>query len=68
MQRIKQHNGELRGGARYTKLRRPVEIKYFETYKEHKLAARREYEIKKLSHTEKDQLCQKGYIPLEDFK
>ena len=57
MQRLRQHNGDLQGGARYTKIRRPVTLKYFETYEEHILAAQRECEIKKLSHVEKEQLC-----------
>jgi putative endonuclease len=56
MHRLKQHNGELRGGAHYTKIRRPVALKYFETYMEHNLAAQREFEIKKLSRKEKEQL------------
>lgn len=57
VKRIRQHNGELSGGARYTKIRRPVELKYFEEHISHALAARREYEIKKLSHNEKELLC-----------
>jgi putative endonuclease len=56
-QRLKQHNGELRGGARYTKIRRPVMLKYFEEHISHTIAAQRECEIKKLSHKEKQQLC-----------
>ena len=56
-QRLKQHNGELSGGARYTKIRRPVALKYFETYRAHNLAVQREFEIKKLSHKAKKQLC-----------
>lgn len=56
-QRIRQHNGELSGGARYTKIRRPVTLTYFEEYQSHTLAARRECEIKKLSHRKKEHLC-----------
>jgi putative endonuclease len=56
-QRLKQHNGALRGGARYTKSRRPVTLQYFEEHISHKVAAQREYEIKKLSREEKKKLC-----------
>jgi putative endonuclease len=58
MHRLKQHNGELSGGARYTKTRRPVVLKYFETYMVHNLAFKREFEIKKYSHNQKMRLCQ----------
>lgn len=66
-QRLKQHNGELSGGARYTKIRRPVLLKYFETYGVHRLAAQRESEIKKLSHKEKQQLCISKKIEVSPF-
>ena len=55
-QRLRQHNGELRGGALYTKIRRPVTLHYFEKHISHKIAAQRECEIKKLSHKEKEKL------------
>lgn len=55
--RLKQHNGELSGGALYTKIRRPVILQYFEEHLSHKIAAQREGEIKKLSHKEKGELC-----------
>ncbi|MDO8452247.1 MAG: GIY-YIG nuclease family protein [bacterium] len=43
--RIKQHN-ESKWGAHYTKIRRPVEFKYSETFINLKDARRREREIK----------------------
>lgn len=43
--RIKQHN-ESKWGAHYTKLRRPVILKYSEEFKTLKKARRRETEIK----------------------
>lgn len=43
--RIKEHNTAKRG-AHYTKIRRPVELKYFETFKNIGDARRREAEIK----------------------
>ncbi|HWY79276.1 MAG TPA: GIY-YIG nuclease family protein [Candidatus Sulfotelmatobacter sp.] len=57
--RIKQHNGIVSGGARYTKTRRPVTLSYFEEHLSHSIAVQREYEIKKLSHKEKKYLCLK---------
>jgi putative endonuclease len=55
--RIRQHNGEVSGGARYTKTRRPVILKYYEEHASHINAIQRELEIKKLSHKEKEKLC-----------
>lgn len=43
--RIKQHN-ESKRGAHYTKIRRPVELKYSETFTTLKEARTREAEIK----------------------
>jgi len=43
--RLKQHN-DAKWGAHYTKIRRPVTIKYFETFDDLKTARRREAEIK----------------------
>ena len=65
--RLRQHNGELSGGARYTKIRRPVKLQYFEEHISHATAAQREGEIKKLSHKEKKQLCQKREISIGEF-
>jgi putative endonuclease len=43
--RIKEHN-EYKRGAHYTKIRRPVELRYSETFDNLKNARRRETEIK----------------------
>ena len=43
--RLKAHN-ELKSGAHYTKIRRPVVLKYSETFKTFKEACRREIELK----------------------
>lgn len=43
--RLKQHNNS-KWGAHYTKIRRPVELKYSETFDDLKTARRRETEIK----------------------
>jgi len=44
--RTKQHN-KLKSGAHYTKIRRPVTLKYSEEFKTLKEARKREAEIKK---------------------
>ena len=50
--RVNAHNFE-KTGARYTKSRRPVKLKYFETLKNKSLALRREFALKKLTRTQK---------------
>ena len=51
--RLLQHNGELSGGARYTRGRRPVVLAYREDCDDRGAAQRREAEIKRLSRAEK---------------
>ncbi|MCL2690754.1 MAG: GIY-YIG nuclease family protein [Candidatus Bathyarchaeota archaeon] len=43
-------------GARYTKIHKPQEMVYFEEYVSRSLAMKREREIKKLSHQQKQVL------------
>lgn len=50
--RIKEHN-ERKRGAHYTKIRRPVELKYSETFATLTEARRREAEIKGWRHEKK---------------
>ena len=50
--RIASHN-ESKSGARYTRARRPVVLKYSEKFRLKSKALRREAEIKKLSRTAK---------------
>ncbi len=50
--RLKQHN-ESKQGAHYTKIRRPVVLKYSETFKTLRSARRREAEIKRLRRVKK---------------
>lgn len=51
--RLRQHNGELVGGSRYTRARRPVELLWSATEPDRSSAQRREASIKKLSREEK---------------
>lgn len=54
--RLRQHNGEIVGGATYTSIRKPVKLIYTETYKTHLEAARREVAIKKMPRDKKEEL------------
>lgn len=51
--RLRQHNGELVGGARYTMGRRPVKLLWSEESLDRGAAQRRESGIKKLARDEK---------------
>lgn len=51
--RLRQHNGDLVGGARYTRTRRPVTLVYREACADRSAACRREAEIKSLSRSAK---------------
>ena len=54
--RLRQHNGEIVGGATYTSIRRPVKLIHSESYKTHLEAARREIQIKKMTRKNKEKL------------
>ena len=55
--RLNEHN-KSKGGAHYTKIRRPVILKYFEEFPTLKQAMAREAEIKRLSRKKKLALVQ----------
>lgn len=54
--RLKQHNGLLAGGAKYTKGKQPVQLVYVEEFSTKSEALRREAEIKRLTRKEKEKL------------
>ncbi|CAA0126318.1 Uncharacterised protein [Halioglobus japonicus] len=56
--RLRQHNGALVGGSRYTRGRRPVELLWSDTEPDRSAAQRREASIKKLTREEKLRLLQ----------
>jgi len=56
--RIKQHN-ESKSGAHYTKIRRPVVLKYFEEFTTLREARQRESEIKSWRREKKFNLIKK---------
>jgi len=51
--RLRQHNGELVGGAKYTKVRQPCVLAYSESSVDRRSATKREYEIKQLTRAQK---------------
>lgn len=55
IKRLYQHNN-LKSGAHYTKIRRPVVLSYHETYNTYKEARAREAEIKRLRKEDKEML------------
>ena len=52
--RIKQHNGKLSGGAKYTRSRRPCRLVYKEKAENRSSASKKEYWFKKLSRKQKE--------------
>lgn len=55
--RLRQHNGEIKGGAKYTRVRRPVRIVYQKEFLTHLEACSEEARLKNLTHSEKKALC-----------
>ena len=56
--RLLQHNGELAGGSRYTRGRRPVALLWSDTAPDRSTAQKREASIKRLSRSQKMRLLQ----------
>ncbi len=64
--RFKEHNGELKGGAKYTHSRKPIVLKYHETYETNSLAMKREIELKKLTRAQKEKLIASYQAQIEE--
>ena len=54
--RLKQHNGEIKGGAKYTRSRQPLKLVYQEEVSSRSEALKREIVIKKMSKRAKTTL------------
>ena len=63
LRRLRQHSGELHGGAKYTRTRRPCVLLHVEEYATRSDAMRREAHIKQLSRREKEELIRLGCGP-----
>ncbi len=61
--RLQQHNGIKKGGAKYTRGRRPVKLYYTEKFETHKEAAQREVALKLLTHKQKEETIQ--HLPVQ---
>lgn len=62
--RLHQHN-HAKSGAHYTKIRRPVALKYAERHRTLRVARRREAEIKRWPRAKKLALCATGHaVPM----
>ena len=57
--RLNQHNGLIKGGARYTRKHRPYFLAHLEKLPSRSDALKREYVIKQLTHKEKVVLIKK---------
>ncbi len=51
--RLRQHNGEVAGGAKYTRARRPVRLVHQESFDTQGAALRREYQLKRMPRAKK---------------
>ncbi len=56
---MRQHNGEITGGAVCTSNKRPVKLMHSEAYETHLEAARREVKIKQITRKQKQKLFNK---------
>ncbi len=57
--RIEEHNGDS-SKSKYTRVRKPVKLVYFEKYKTINEVLKREFEIKKLTKAKKEILIKKN--------
>ncbi|MEM1187338.1 MAG: GIY-YIG nuclease family protein [Pseudomonadota bacterium] len=64
--RLRQHNGEISGGARYTRARRPVNLLWSESCVSRAEAQRWEARIKTMSRSAKLRLSRSGLPALPD--
>jgi len=61
IRRIRQHNGEITGGAKYTRVRRPCQLLFFSNQMSHSQACVLESKIKKMKRIEKLRyICQEN--------
>jgi putative endonuclease len=61
--RLRQHNGEITGGAWYTSWKKPVFLVYTEEFETKSLAMKREHALKKLKRKQKEMLINLRAVP-----
>ena len=60
--RLKQHNGELKGGAKYTRGRGPCRYVYIKKAMNRSIASKLEYQFKQLSRKNKIDLINQAFL------
>ena len=60
--RLKQHNGELKGGAKYTRGRRPCQVIYTKKAMNRSIASKQEFAFKKLNRKQKESFLSKSQL------
>lgn len=53
LRRLRQHNGEIVGGAKYTAARRPVTLVYQQACADRSAAGQAEYRLRRMSRSKK---------------
>ena len=64
--RVRQHNGEIVGGANYTRARRPVALVWNEVCENRSVAQHREYFVRRLSRPDKQCLAAQAAVVKDD--
>lgn len=64
--RLRQHRGDIKGGAKYTRARLPVQMVWLESQIDRAAAARREIAIKRLKPSAKEALLM-SFSGAEEF-
>ena len=65
--RLRQHNGELKGGAGYTRARRPVRLVWSEAAEDRSGAQLKEYVVRRLKAAEKRRLIE-GKVNVDQYQ
>ncbi|MBU2979224.1 GIY-YIG nuclease family protein [Alteromonas sp. C1M14] len=63
--RLRQHNGELKGGAKALKGKGPVQLRWLASTLGKSQALKTEYQLKRLSRQQKNALITQGNQPLK---
>lgn len=66
--RVREHNSHPTKSARYTKIRRPVHLVYFQKYSTLQLAMKREREVKKWKKEKKEKLVEYNSCTMTNIK